>query len=89
MARDAGAKLVVDSDAHRVAELDFVRYGIDQARRGWCEAKDVANTLPLARLLPLLRTGARPATTAGRVTPSGRPARPSRAARGSPSSWPR
>ena len=21
-----------------------MRYGVDQARRGWCEAKDVANT---------------------------------------------
>ena len=71
MARDAGVKLVVDSDAHRVAELDYVRYGIDQARRGWCEAKDVANTLPLARLLPLLRTGgARPVRTV-RAKPRG------------------
>jgi DNA polymerase (family 10) len=59
MAKDAGVKLVVDSDAHRVSELDYVRYGIDQARRGWCEAGDVANTLPLARLLPLLRPGKR------------------------------
>jgi DNA polymerase (family 10) len=34
MARDAGVKLAVDSDAHRVGELDYVRYGVDQARRG-------------------------------------------------------
>ena len=58
MAKDAGVKLVVDSDAHRVGELDYVRFGVDQARRGWCEAKHVANTLPLARLSPLLRKGA-------------------------------
>jgi DNA polymerase (family 10) len=55
MARDAGVKLVIDSDAHRVAELDFVRYGVDQARRGWCSAADIANTLPPAKILPLLR----------------------------------
>jgi DNA polymerase (family 10) len=58
MAKDAGVKLVVDSDAHRVGELDGIRYGVDQARRGWCAAADVANTLPLRRFLALLRDGA-------------------------------
>lgn len=44
MARQAGVKLVINTDAHRIQELDCMRYGVDQARRGWCEAKDVANT---------------------------------------------
>jgi len=44
MARQAGVKLVISTDAHRIQELDCMRYGVDQARRGWCEAKDVANT---------------------------------------------
>ena len=44
MAREAGAKLVINTDAHRIQELECMRYGVDQARRGWCEAKDVANT---------------------------------------------
>ncbi len=44
MAIQAGVKLVISTDAHRVQELDCMRYGVDQARRGWCEAKDVANT---------------------------------------------
>jgi DNA polymerase (family 10) len=60
MARDAGVKVVVDSDAHRVGELDFVRYGVDQARRGWCEAAHVVNTLPLQGLLRRLRRGPHP-----------------------------
>ena len=34
----AGVPVVVSSDAHRVEELAFVRYGVDQARRGWCAA---------------------------------------------------
>jgi DNA polymerase (family X) len=59
MARDAGALLVVDSDAHRCAELAFLRYGVDQARRGWCAAKDVANTRSLEGLRAALR-GAHP-----------------------------
>ena len=53
-AREAGVKLVISTDAHRVQELDCIRYGVDQARRGWCEAKDVANTLDLERLRKLL-----------------------------------
>jgi len=55
MARDAGAAFVIDTDAHRTSELDFMRYGVDQARRGWCSARDVANTRPLEELRTLLR----------------------------------
>jgi DNA polymerase (family 10) len=53
-ARDAGVKLVINTDAHRVGELACIRYGVDQARRGWCRAADIANTLPLAQLRALL-----------------------------------
>jgi DNA polymerase (family 10) len=54
MAREAGVKLVIDTDAHRIQELDYMRYGVDQARRGWCEAEDVANSNHLARFRKLL-----------------------------------
>ena len=54
MAREAGVKLVVNTDAHRIQELDCIRYGVDQARRGWCEAGDVANTYHLPALQKLL-----------------------------------
>jgi DNA polymerase (family 10) len=54
MARVAGVKLVISTDAHRVSELGFTRYGVDQARRGWCEAGDVANTLRLNAFRKLL-----------------------------------
>jgi DNA polymerase (family 10) len=49
-AREAGLKLVVSTDAHEVGALDYVRYGIGQARRAWCTAADVANTRPWAEL---------------------------------------
>jgi DNA polymerase (family 10) len=42
-ARDAGCKLVIDSDAHYLRELDNVVWGVAIARRGWVEARDVAN----------------------------------------------
>src|SRR3954451_24317687 len=34
-AREAGLKLVVDSDGHEIGALDFVELGIGQARRAW------------------------------------------------------
>jgi len=43
-ARDVGCRLVISSDAHRIAELDFVAYGVDMARRGWIGAGEVINT---------------------------------------------
>jgi DNA polymerase (family 10) len=50
-----GATVVIDTDAHSVAELRFMRWGVDQARRGWVDAAHVANTWPLQRLLRSLR----------------------------------
>jgi DNA polymerase (family 10) len=54
MARAAGVKLVISTDAHRIQELDCMRYGVDQARRGWCEAGDVANTCRLSAFRKLI-----------------------------------
>ena len=41
---EAGATLVIDTDAHSPGSLAFVRYGIHTARRGWAEPPDVLNT---------------------------------------------
>jgi DNA polymerase (family 10) len=46
MAVEAGAKLVINTDAHHENQLSYADFGIAQARRGWAEAKDVLNTLP-------------------------------------------
>ena len=54
-ARAAGVLVSIGSDAHRPVDLDFLAYGIGQARRGWLSAEDVLNTRPLSRLLPLLK----------------------------------
>jgi DNA polymerase (family 10) len=55
MARDAGVKLVISTDSHRVDELASMRFGVDQARRGWCEPGDIANTRSWGELRKLLR----------------------------------
>jgi DNA polymerase (family 10) len=50
MAKERGAKLVISTDAHNRYQLNYMEFGIGVARRGWVEAKDVLNTLPLKQL---------------------------------------
>ncbi|MCC7493854.1 MAG: DNA polymerase/3'-5' exonuclease PolX [Fimbriimonadaceae bacterium] len=54
-ARARGALLVVNTDAHQIAGLDFLRYGVAQARRAWLTASDVLNTRPSEELLAWLK----------------------------------
>ncbi|MGH8003816.1 MAG: DNA polymerase/3'-5' exonuclease PolX, partial [Limisphaerales bacterium] len=51
----AGVKLSIDTDAHSIPHLDFLEYGIAQARRGWAEKSDIVNTRPLEAFLKLLK----------------------------------
>ena len=53
-AKSAGVKLVISTDAHAVAGFGNMRFGVDQARRGWLEPADVINTQPLSRLRKVL-----------------------------------
>ena len=54
----AGVKLVIDSDAHATAHLDYPEtYGIDQARRGWATRDDVLNTRAVGPFLRALKGG--------------------------------
>jgi len=54
-AKDMGLKLAISTDAHGTAGLEAMRYGVDQARRGWLEAGDVINTRSIDSLRELLR----------------------------------
>ncbi len=44
MAKEAGVKVVVDTDSHNVGHLENMRFGVITARRGWLEPGDVLNT---------------------------------------------
>ena len=55
MGVEAGAKFVIDSDAHSKDHLKYLEFGIAQARRGWAEANDVVNTLSLNKFLKKLK----------------------------------
>jgi len=50
-----GARLGLSSEAHAAGELDLIRHGLAQARRGWAEEGDVVNTLSHSCLLEALR----------------------------------
>lgn len=54
LAREQGVLVAINSDAHSVLDLDNLKYGIGQARRGWLAAKDVLNTRPINQLQSLL-----------------------------------
>jgi DNA polymerase (family X) len=49
-AREMGVKLVINTDSHRSQNLDFMPLGVGTARRGWCRADDILNTLPLEEI---------------------------------------
>lgn len=54
-AREKGAGVAISTDAHRVSHLDYMRFGVGQARRGWLERDDVINTRSLDDLRELLK----------------------------------
>ena len=49
-----GLKIVINSDAHTITELDYMRFGVYQARRGWLIPNDVINTYTLKKLMRVL-----------------------------------
>jgi DNA polymerase (family 10) len=54
-AKDMGVMLCINSDAHDGKQLLNMKYGVNVARRGWLEKKDVLNALSLKDLLSVLR----------------------------------
>lgn len=49
-AKDMGIRFVIDTDSHATEHMDNMPYGVAVARRGWCEKKDIINTLPYKEL---------------------------------------
>jgi len=55
-AKEMGVKICINTDAHGLADMYWMRFGIGIARRGWLEEDDVINTLPYEKLLRLLKS---------------------------------
>ena len=54
-AKEAGVKMVINTDSHHKDQLNLIEFGIAQARRGWAEKKDIINTQPLKKLLEFFK----------------------------------
>jgi len=50
MAKEAGVKIVINTDSHVAEHLSMMKFGVAVARRGWLEKKDVLNTASLNKL---------------------------------------
>lgn len=56
-AKRYGVKFAVNSDAHSITHLPYMRYGVGTAQRGWLTKDEVINTWPLTKLRRFLRKG--------------------------------
>jgi DNA polymerase (family X) len=52
---EAGVRIVVSTDAHRLHELDNLELGVAQARRGWLTSEQVVNTRTWPQVEKLLK----------------------------------
>ena len=55
-ARQLGVQLTLGTDAHSSVHLDFMRFGVSVARRGWCQPEHILNTRPAEEVLSLMRS---------------------------------
>ena len=55
-ARELGVPLVISTDSHATSHFDKIGFGVAVARRGWCEAGNIVNTLPAEDFLRYLAT---------------------------------
>lgn len=53
-ARDNGVRIAVNTDAHAVPDLGWMRYGVTTARRAWLEREDVINCMTYKQLVAFL-----------------------------------
>ena len=50
-----GLKIAINTDAHWTTELDYMQFGVYQARRGWLTKNDVINTYPLKKMMSTIK----------------------------------
>jgi len=46
---------MINTDTHDIASLELLYYGVDVARRGGLEAKDIINTWPQDKLMKFFK----------------------------------
>jgi DNA polymerase (family 10) len=53
-AKELGIPIAINTDAHTVGQLDYMRFGVSVARRGWLTPADILNTQPEKQLVTWL-----------------------------------
>jgi DNA polymerase (family 10) len=59
-AKEIGVPVLIATDAHWANHLSLMRFGVATARRGWLEAPDVLNAMPVVELRTALRRAQSP-----------------------------
>ncbi len=54
-AAEAGVRFTLGTDAHKTGDLEFMRYGVQNARRGWLGRKHILNTVSAKTLAKRIR----------------------------------
>ena len=88
LAQEKGVTLVIDTDAHSMAQLDLMRYGVFVARRAGLTKDDVLNTWPWERMRKAFRknrSGAVKTAAPGKQPAADRAKRPAKSAAKPPS----
>jgi DNA polymerase (family 10) len=47
-AKELGVKVVINTDAHSTDQFEYMKYGVQTARRGWATCANILNTRPLS-----------------------------------------
>jgi len=51
---ERGIPLIIGTDAHIADQMEYLKFGVFVARRGWCEKKDLLNTLTYEQFMEWL-----------------------------------
>lgn len=54
-AAEHGVRCAIDTDAHNTSHLEYMKFGVGLARRGWLGKKDVLNSFGLNELLKIIK----------------------------------
>jgi len=54
-ARASGIKMFIGTDAHRLGHMDFMKFGVVQARMGGCSKNDIINTWSLNKVVEFFK----------------------------------
>ncbi len=52
---EMGIPLIIGTDAHMIDQMEYLKFGLFVARRGWCEKKNLLNTLTYEEFMEWLK----------------------------------